>query len=238
LVQRITPVDERPELSGLDQFLEIPDRRLVKLRKSEHDLLASQQRRDDYLCQESQAPFPREIDPARFQSAPASAERALADRVEDHVVFLLLVREVPGRVVDDPVRAQALDELHVRCGADRGHAGTETLQQLDRRRANRPGGAVDEDVLPAPDPCLPDVRERVVRAFGAGSGLLVGQALRDRREWPVSRNREVFGVCAKWAAESAEPEHPVADREGRDTIACRLDFARQTRYPGSSPRAW
>src|SRR5262249_7590818 len=72
--------------------------------------------------------------------------------------------------------------------------------------------------------CPPDVRERVVRAFGAGRGLLVGQARRDGRERPVFGNREVFGVGTKRAAEPDEPEHPVAGREGRDTVAGRLDF--------------
>jgi len=43
----------------------------------------------------------RDIDPVRFQQPPASAECALADRIEDHVVFLIVLREVLGRVVDD-----------------------------------------------------------------------------------------------------------------------------------------
>jgi hypothetical protein len=48
LVQPIPPVDERLELPGLDQLLEMPYRRLVKLRKGKHDLLAAKERSDEY----------------------------------------------------------------------------------------------------------------------------------------------------------------------------------------------
>jgi len=64
------------------------------------------------------------VDPRWFQQPPASAERALADRIEDHVVFLIVGREVSVRVVDDSVGAQAFDQLHVPGVADCGHLGT------------------------------------------------------------------------------------------------------------------
>ena len=89
----------------------------------------------------------REVDPARFQQSLASAERALADRIEDDVVRLLVLGEVLGRVVDDSVGAQAPDQFHVVGVADRGHVGAEVLHELDRRRADGAGRAIDEDVL-------------------------------------------------------------------------------------------
>ena len=41
--------------------------------------------------------------------------------------------EIPGRVVGAFASIQTLDQPHVLRGADRGHAGTATLQKLDRR---------------------------------------------------------------------------------------------------------
>src|SRR6266568_6170388 len=106
LIQLIPPVDERLKLSGLDQFLEMPYRRLVELWQGKHDLLATKERSDEYQNQEQQTSLRGEIDPARLQQPPTSAERALADRIEDHVVFLIVLREVLRRVVDDPAGAR------------------------------------------------------------------------------------------------------------------------------------
>ena len=47
--------------------------------------------------------------------------------------------EIPSRVVDASASIQTLDQLHVLRGADHGHAGTGTPQELDRRRADRSG---------------------------------------------------------------------------------------------------
>src|SRR5580704_7751098 len=44
---RIRSVDDRSELSGLDQLSEVPNHRLVMLRNREHDLLAAMQRADE-----------------------------------------------------------------------------------------------------------------------------------------------------------------------------------------------
>ena len=183
--------------------------------------------------------FRREVDPAGSQQSPATAERALPDRVEDHVVCLVVLREVLGRVVDDPVGAQAPHQLHVLRVAGRGHVGTETLQQLDRRRADGSGCAVDEDVLPAPDLRPPDEREGIVRTLGTGSGLLVGHIRRHGREQTVFGNRHVFGMSTERAF--VVPEHPVADLEGRDAGADRLDYSceliPEDRHPWSDESA-
>ena len=88
-----------------------------------------------------------------------------------------------------------------------------------------PVRAVDEDVLAAADLRRPDVRERVVRAFGAGSGLLVGHVRRHRRDRGVLRDRQVFGMRAEPALDVSE--HPVADLEGGDAAADRLDHSRE-----------
>jgi hypothetical protein len=67
LIQPIFPVDERLEPSGLDQLPEMPYRRLVKLRKGKHDLLAAKERSNEHQDHEQETPFRREIDPARLQ---------------------------------------------------------------------------------------------------------------------------------------------------------------------------
>src|SRR5271166_6445544 len=141
-----------------------------------------------------------DVDSVRFQKPFAVAEGALAHRVEDHVVLLLVPGEIPGRVVDDPVGAQAPDQLHMASVADRGHVGTQALQQLDRRRADSTGCAVDQDILPAADLCRPDMREGIVRTLGTGSGLLVGHVRRHGRERAVLGNRHVLGVSAERAS--------------------------------------
>src|ERR687888_647234 len=163
----------------------------------------------------------REVEPAWFQQPPAADERALADRVQDRVVGLRVPGEVLGLVVDHPFGAQALDQLHVLGAADRRHPGAEAGQQLDRRRADGPGRAVDQDGLPAADLGLPDHREGVVRALAAGGRLLVRQARRHGRERVVLGDRQVLGVRAE--PQPGEPEHPVADLERRDARADRLD---------------
>lgn len=85
------------------------------LRNGKHDLLAAMQQGDErqerILGQRTQ--LRRDVDPVRFQEPFALAEGALANRVEDHIVFLLVPGEIPGRLVDDFVGAQALDQLHV-----------------------------------------------------------------------------------------------------------------------------
>ena len=105
------------------------------------------------------------------------------------------------------------------------------LQELDRRRADGPGRAVDEDCLPAPELCRPYEPERVGRAtLGAGSGLLGDQVRRHGRERAVGGDDHVLGVGPELTPTPkarVEPEHPVPDRKGRDAIARSHDIARE-----------
>ena len=78
---------------------------------------------------------------------------------------------------------------------------------------------------PLPIFAFRDEREGVVRALGAGSGLLVGHVRRHGRERTVLGDRQVLGVSTEPAL--AESEHLVADREGRDAAADRLDHSRE-----------
>jgi hypothetical protein len=79
--------------------------------------------------------------------------------------------------------------------ADRRDVATETLDQLDRRGADRAGRAVDDDVLANFDLRLPDKRERVVRAFSRGCGLIERQVRGQVATGPSSAIA-LYSACA------------------------------------------
>lgn len=66
-----------------------------------------------------------------------------------------------------------------------------------------------------------------MRAFGTGRSLLVSQVRQDGRERTVFGDRHVFSMSTERAAESDESEHSVADLEGHDVTADRLDSSRK-----------
>ena len=88
-------------------------------------------------------------------------------------------------------------------------------------------GRVVDDSVGAPDPGLPAVREGIMRAFGTGRSLLVSQVRQDGRKRTAFGDRHVFSMSTERAAESDESEHSVADIEGRDVTADRLDSSRK-----------
>ena len=96
-------------------------------------------------------PVGRDVLPARLQRAPAASERVLADRVEDDVVRLAVLREVLSRVVDDDVGAERPHELDVLRVADRGDVRTDVSGELDGRRSDRARGAVDDEAASRPE---------------------------------------------------------------------------------------
>ena len=120
----------------------------------------------------------RDVRAARLQRAPAAAERVLADRVEDHVVRLAVLREVLAQAIDDVARAQRPHELDVLRVAHRGHVGLEVVrEQLHRGSSDRACGAVDEDALPVQRIRRPQAGQREQRAVGDRRRLLVRQRL-------------------------------------------------------------
>ena len=161
--------------------------------------------------------------PAGLRIGRHCVKEALADRVQNHVVGLVVLGEVLAGVVDDPIRAETRDPVQILPAADGRHGDPEVLQQLDRRRADGSGRAVDEDVLPAGDLRAPDLGEGVVRALGAGRGLRVRHVRRHGRHGAVLRDGQVLGMRAERSL--AVPEHPLADGERRDVPANRLDHS-------------
>ena len=94
----------------------------------------------------------------RLQDPPARPESALPDHVEDGIHPLSGPGEVLALVVDDALGAEPSHQLDVRGGRGGDDVHTEVDEQLDRRRADRAGRAVDEHPLPRPDPArrMPD----------------------------------------------------------------------------------
>ena len=73
-------------------------------------------------------PVGRDVVAARFQGAPSTPERVLADGVEDDVVRLAVLREVLSRVVDHLVGAERAHELHVLRVAHGSHVRPEVFR--------------------------------------------------------------------------------------------------------------
>src|SRR5580704_3535558 len=150
LGQRVALVDDGPVLPGLHEFLE-----------EQHIPLGVPGRdREDHLLAPEPGPLGQEqveqlvggqVDAAGTERVPAAPERLLADRVEDDVVGLPVLREVFLSVVDDLLGAQVCDELQVLSAALRGDVGAEVPGELDRRGPDGSRGAVDEEGPPLPD---------------------------------------------------------------------------------------
>ena len=90
--RRIPPVDDRPELSRLEHFLEPVTRAWLYFGgigiRTRFPLEQRRDERQDRVLGK-EAEVRRDVEPARRQQSLAPTERALADRVQDHVVRLL-----------------------------------------------------------------------------------------------------------------------------------------------------
>ncbi len=141
----------------------------------------------------------RDEDPVRRERAARGRQRVTGDVVHDHVVARPALCEVLLGVVDDVVRADRLDHLHVPRAADSGHLGAEGLGDLDGKRPHTPRRAVDEHLLPWPRPCR-------------GRG---GPGERCRRMWVRPRPARTRGSLA-WARDRP-PWRPHTRRTSRGT---------------------
>src|SRR5205823_14626643 len=102
--------------------------------------------------------------PAPRERASAAPKRVLADRVEDEVVRLAVLREVLPQVVDDLVRAERAHELDVLRVAHGGDVRAEVPGELHRRGTHRARRAVDEEAPPAQAVRLTQARQGDARA--------------------------------------------------------------------------
>src|SRR5262245_26968130 len=88
------------------------------------------------------------------QSALAVRPRSAPGDVEHQVVTLPGQSEVVAHVIDDVVRAKRAHELDVPRAAHGGHFRSERLGNLDGKRADSAGRAVDQDPLSRLKPTL------------------------------------------------------------------------------------
>jgi hypothetical protein len=81
--------------------------------------------------------------PRRCQRAPGIGQRTVADQVQHDVVPLPVTGEVLDGVVDDVVRADRPEQVHVPRAANTGHLRTERLGNLHGERADTASRAID-----------------------------------------------------------------------------------------------
>jgi hypothetical protein len=146
MVHRVDPIDDRPIRARLERPIEGFDVLPAPPTIREPQSLPSEKPHpspNQHVLQ----PVSGDVHAARLQRTPAPAELGLADRIDDRVVRLAGLREVLPRVVDDLVGAEGPDELDMLRARDAGDVRTEVLRQLDRRRAERPRRAVDQEAL-------------------------------------------------------------------------------------------
>ncbi len=146
----------------------------------------------------------------------------LADRVEDHVVRLAVLREVLSQVVDDDDRAERPHELDGLRAAHRSDVGSEVLGELHCCRANASRRAVDENTASIQRFCLPETGKRERCSVAHGRGLLEREAGRHEREDPALRDGDVLRVCS-----GPHAEDTVADGELTHVHPGLLDLTRE-----------
>ena len=150
----------------------------------------------------------------------------LADRVEDDVVRLAVLREVLSGVVDDGVGTERPHEVDVFRVADRGDVRTGVSGELDGRRADSPRGAVDDDALPRPNVCDADARQGRQPAVADCRSFLERRARRHAREQGFA-HADVFRLGAEPLREvRPDADDPVADLEPLDGRPYRCDLSR------------
>ena len=81
------------------------------------------------------------------ERAPQPSQGAVTAGVEDDVVALASV-DVVGRVVDDVVRAEGADQVHLAGAAHAGDFRAERLGDLHGEGADASGGADDQHLVP------------------------------------------------------------------------------------------
>src|SRR5947207_5243288 len=176
LLKEIAAIDDGLQLSRFDELFEEHHAFRFHLRDPDEDLLATRDpgpRPSKTRCQEERA----DVGTTFFERFQTPRERDLADGVVDEVVGRGY-SEVLFRVVDDLVGSEGLYEFQIRGAAHSGDLRSEGLRQLDGRGAERPGGTVDEHLLPRADAPSPEKIQRTGRSPRDGGGFLEGHVRR------------------------------------------------------------
>src|SRR3990172_9793423 len=122
--------------------------------------------------------------------------------------------EVFPQVVDHRVGAERPHELEVLRVAHRGDVGAEVLAELHRGGADRAGGAVDEEPLPAADVSQSQAVQGEDRAVANGRRLLERDVARHLRQRGPLPDADELGMCA--VPTDIGAEDAVTDRELAD----------------------
>src|SRR5215203_7083399 len=121
LTQRVYPIDDGCDLTGLDELLE-DEHVLVVLLIDERAQLLAHERRQYHRPQLAigaseppSSPFASndDEDPLGGEGAPKACQRRVPADVEDHIVALITLSEVLSLVVDDVIRPDGSDHLHL-----------------------------------------------------------------------------------------------------------------------------
>ena len=239
LAQRKAAVEHRRDLAGFDQLREVEQAFMAHLHEEVAEGLAPELEQHLALDDPTATGHPRLVEaaavrhqhPGRREGTAQVGQRVVRHVVEDEVVLLAALGEVFLRVVDDVVRADRADQLHVPRADDRGHLGAEGLGDLDREGADAARGAVDQDLLARVDlAVVAHGLEGDETGHRHGRCLLEGEARGLGRKLVLSRGR-VLGVRALGRSVDL-----VTDAEAGDGGADGLDDARDIRSPGGDLR--
>jgi len=159
--------------------------------------------------------------PRGNQYPPGLRQGPVSGYVHQQVVPPPCPGEILLGVVDDLVGPDRGDDLHVLRAAYARYLGAERLGELHRERPDPSGRAVDQDLLPRPDPAL--VAKRL---HGRAPGDRHRRRLLERyigrlfQQHRVLTDADVLGECSP-VFEAAE--HLVAGPELGHVLAHRLD---------------
>ena len=92
--------------------------------------------------------------PLGGEGAPEACQRGVPADVEDQVVALIALGEVLARVVDDVIRTDGSDHLHLRGAAHAGYVRAERLGDLHGIGPHSARRTDDEHFLPRRDPSV------------------------------------------------------------------------------------
>src|SRR5215208_1000188 len=156
LAQRVSPVDDRCNLAGFDELLEDEQILVVPLVNECAQLLAherGQHERADLAIGASEppsSPFASNDDESSpgAEGAPEAYQRGVPADVQDQIVALITLSEVLAGVVDDMIRPDGSDHLHLGCAAHTGYLRSERLGDLHSVGAHSSRGTDDKHFLP------------------------------------------------------------------------------------------
>ena len=140
--------------------------------------------------------------------------------------------EVLFRVVDDLVGSEGLYEFQIRGAAHSGDLRSEGLRQLDGRGAERPGGTVDEHLLPRADAPSPEKIQRTGRSPRDRGGFLEGHVRRLEGAGALFSQAGVLGIRP-----DTEPEDLVPRFESAHLFADGRHFSGEVRSEDALPRS-